>query len=123
MLLAVAGLDKKTITEQTRRLASGDWSRFGADERAALAFARKQAMDATSITAADVEDLVEHLGKERALDVIWWTCHCHYRMAIAETFQLPLEQGNVFDGFLAGESNAEGTNALVAEGTQLTSMK
>ena len=36
MLLAVAGLDPKTVTELTHSLASGDWNRFTASERVAL---------------------------------------------------------------------------------------
>ena len=123
MLLAVAGLDQKTITEQTRSLASGDWSRFPADQRVALAFAQKQARDAASITAGDVQELVQHCGQERALDLIWWACHCYYRMSIAEVFQLPLEQDNVFDGFLAGERNSDGGKTSAPEGGKLSSMK
>jgi hypothetical protein len=122
MLLAVAGLDSKTVTDLTHSLASGDWSRFSASERIALAFARKQARDLTSITARDAKELVEHLGQGRALDLIWWACHCHYRMAIAEAFQLPLEQENVFDGFLATDRISEETSTA-PEGVTLSSMR
>jgi hypothetical protein len=96
MLLAVAGLDQQAVTERTRRLAEGDWSRFSAGERLAFAFARKQATDPASIGDADVSGLVRHFGVERALDVIWWSCRCHYMTRVADAFQLPLERENVF---------------------------
>jgi hypothetical protein len=105
MLLAVAGLDKPGVTEQMRRLASGDWSRFSAAERAAFGFARR--LDVPETAAQDLPALVAHFGRARAVDVVWWGCHCHYMTRVADAFQLPLEHGNVFDGFLPdGEENA-----------------
>src|SRR5437879_4800991 len=103
MLLAVAGLDRDAITERTRLLASGDWSHFSPAERAAFAFARKQAKSPASITSEDVADLVRHFGKERALDVIWWACRCHYMTRVADALQLPLERENVFEGLTPGK--------------------
>src|SRR5262245_14017713 len=102
MRLAVAGLDTETIHERMRRLASGDWSSFTPAERAAFAFARKQAREPASVSGADVDTLVQHFGRERALDVIWWACRGHYMTRVADAFQLPLEAGNVFDGFSPG---------------------
>jgi hypothetical protein len=99
MLLAVAGLDPKAITERTRLLATGDWSRFSPAERAAFAFARKQAKTPWAIGPGDVRTLVRHFGTARALDVIWWSCRCHYMTRVADAFQLPLERDNVFAGF------------------------
>jgi alkylhydroperoxidase family enzyme len=96
MLLAVAGLDDTDIAERTRKLASGDWSSFTPAERAAFHFARKQARAPWSITGADVAELQRQFGAERALDVIWWSCRCHYMTRVADAFQLPLERENVF---------------------------
>jgi hypothetical protein len=101
MLLAVAGLNKEAIAQRCRRLAGGDWSAFKPAERAAFRFARKQARTAAAITEEDFQDLVRHFGPERALDVVWWNCRCHYMTRIADAFQLPLERDNVFDLFLA----------------------
>jgi len=98
MLLAVAGLNDEEIAERTRLLASGDWSSFTPAERAAFHFARKQAKEPWAITAGDVEELTRYFGRERALDVIWWTCRCHYMTRVADGFQLPLERDNVFAG-------------------------
>jgi hypothetical protein len=98
MLLAVAGLDRQAITERTRLLASGDWSKLTPGERAAFAFARKQAKEPSSVNAEDVQTLVRHFGQARALDVVWWSCRCHYMTAVADAFQLPLERDNVFAG-------------------------
>jgi hypothetical protein len=100
MLLAVAGLDKHAITERTQRLASGDWSGFSPAERAAFAFARKQAKGPAAIHAADMQELIQHFGAVRALDVIWWVCRCHYMTRVADGFQLPLERDNVFEGLV-----------------------
>lgn len=96
MLLAVAGLDKTNLDERTRRLASGDWSDFPPGDRAAFAFARKQSKAPWSITASDMQGLIDHFGTERALDVLWWACRCHYMTRVADAFQLPLERENVF---------------------------
>jgi hypothetical protein len=92
MQLAVAGFDQDAIRERTRRLAGGDWSDFTPS-----AFARKLASGGTS--ARDFEDLAAHLGRERAIDVLWWSCQCQYMTLVADAFQLPLETENVFDGF------------------------
>ena len=98
MLLAVAGLDADAVAEREKRLAGGDWSGFSPAERVAFAFVRKQAKSPASVTDADVQELVRHFGKERALDVIWWACRCHYMTRVADGFQLPLERENVFMG-------------------------
>jgi hypothetical protein len=96
MLLAVAGLDKDSLDERTRRLASGDWSTFPAGDRAAFLFARKQAETPWAVTTDDFQILIDHFGLERALDVLWWACRCHYMTRVADGFQLPLERENVF---------------------------
>jgi hypothetical protein len=96
MLLAVAGLDKKALEERTRLLASGDWSSFPAGERAAYFFARKQSKEPWSITASDMQGLIDHFGTERALDALWWACRCHYMTRVADAFQISLERENVF---------------------------
>jgi hypothetical protein len=96
MLLAVAGLDKSSLDERTRRLASGDWSGFAPGDRAAFAFANKLSKAPWSVDDADVCGLVAHFGLERALDVVWWACRCHYMTRVADAFRLPLERENVF---------------------------
>jgi hypothetical protein len=96
MLLAVAGLDEQKIAERTRQLATGDWSVFPPSERAAYLFARKQSKTPWEITDADIQELVDHFGAERALDVIWWACRCHFMTRVADGLQLPLERDNVF---------------------------
>jgi alkylhydroperoxidase family enzyme len=100
MKLAVAGLNESTIAKLRKRLGSGDWSDFPPAERAAFAFARKQAHSPGAVTPRDFQTLVDHFGSERAIDVVWWICQCHYMTRIADAFQLPLESENVFDGFL-----------------------
>lgn len=97
MLLAVAGLDEESLNERTAALASRDWSSFSAADRFAFMLARKQAKTPWLITADDVGGLVEHFGPRRALDVIWWSCRCHYMTRVADAFQLPLERENVFE--------------------------
>ena len=106
MKLAVAGLNENTIADLRRRLADGNWSSFAPAEQAAFAFARKQAPCADAVTPQDFQSLVDQFGSDRALDVVWWICQCHYMTRIADAFQLPLENDNVFDGFLP-EKRAE----------------
>jgi hypothetical protein len=43
-------------------------------ERAAFAFARRQARRPWSISDDDFDGLVRQFGRERALDVVWWAC-------------------------------------------------
>lgn len=96
MLLAVAGLESEKIAERCEKLAGEDWSDFPAAERAAFLFAHKQARTPWDIGAADVQRLIDYYGRERALDIIWWSCRCHYMTRVADGFQLPLERENVF---------------------------
>lgn len=96
MLLAVAGQSPQQIETRTRQLAAGEWSKFSAAEQVAFAFARKQTQTPWAISDADVQSLVQHFGPERAADVIWWSCRCHYMTRVADAFQLPLEKENVF---------------------------
>ena len=98
MLLAVAGLDSNGVAERTQRLASNDWSSFPPGDRAAFLFARKQAEDPASISDKDINELVRYFGVPRTLDIIWWSCRCHYMTRVADAFQLPLERENVFQG-------------------------
>src|SRR3954454_18654349 len=96
MRLAVAGLDETEPEERTRPVASGDWSSCPPGERAAFFFARKQSRDPWSINDADMQGLIDHFGIERALDVLWWACRCHYMTRVADAFQIPLERENAF---------------------------
>jgi hypothetical protein len=101
MQLAVAGLGMGDIKDRTTRLASGDWSGFTPAEQVAFAFARKLATS-SAVSTEDFGRLADHFGKERAVDVVWWACRCHYMTCVADAFQLPLEKENVFDGFTPG---------------------
>jgi hypothetical protein len=96
MLLAVAGLDEDEIGERTRRLASGDWSSFTLAERAAWDFTRRLAAGGDAAGPRDFARLSRYFGPDRALDVLWWACRCHYMTRVADAFQLPLESENVF---------------------------
>lgn len=96
MLLAVAGLDNKAIAERTQKLADGDWSSFPVAQRVAYNYARKMTKEPWAITDGDIAQLQKYFGVDRALDVIWWACRCHYMTRVADAFQLPLERDNVF---------------------------
>jgi len=100
MALAVAGLDQKGIDKRVQQLASGDWRGFSPAERVAFRFANKHARNPASVEPEDILQLVRHFGPERALDIIWWACRCHYMTCVSDALQLPLEEQNVFDGFL-----------------------
>jgi alkylhydroperoxidase family enzyme len=99
MLLEVAGLGKDDIRQRTARLAGGDWSGFPPAERAAFAFARKLTDTPWEVDDADVRNLVDRFGLERAIDVIWWSSRCQFMTKISDAFQLQLERENVFADF------------------------
>jgi alkylhydroperoxidase family enzyme len=96
MLLAVAGLDEVGLKEREETLASGDWSSFKPDERAGLLFARKLTRTPWAVRQADIDLLTAHLGREHALDSVWYICWCNYMTRVADAFQIPLERENVF---------------------------
>ena len=116
MLLAVAGLDTSALDERTRRLASGDWSSFPPGDRAAFRFARKQSREPWSITAEDMNRLIDHFGTERTLDILFWACRCHYMTRVADAFQIPLERENVFKDIQPPKE--KGTQPPKEKGTQ-----
>jgi alkylhydroperoxidase family enzyme len=95
MSLAVAGQTPEQIKERTRRLAD-DWSAFTPAERQAFALACQLSRDPKAVTAADRAALVKTFGAERAVDIIWHASWCNYMTRVADAFQLPLEQENVF---------------------------
>jgi hypothetical protein len=107
MLLAVAGLSKNAVNERILRLAGADWFSFTAAERAAYRFVHKQTLEPAAISDRDVQSLVRCFGSDRALDVIWWSCRCHYMTCVSDAFQLPLERANVFDGFISGADDED----------------
>jgi alkylhydroperoxidase family enzyme len=96
MLLAVAGLNELTLKERVTKLASGNWSSFPPNERAGLFLAHKLTRTPWAIRHADIDTLTAHLGRERALDAIWYICWCNYMTRVADAFQIPLEPENVF---------------------------
>lgn len=96
MLLEVAGLDKKTIAERTRKLASDDWSAFPPAEQRAYAYARKLSKAPWTLTSDDYRILENDLGSAQAMSTFWWLCRGLYMTRISDGFQLPLERDNVF---------------------------
>jgi alkylhydroperoxidase family enzyme len=96
MLLAVAGLTDDEVRERTKRLAAGDWSGFAPAERQALAFAAQLSKRPAGVTDADVRELADTFGPERAVDLIWYASWVNFMTRFADAFQLPLERDNVF---------------------------
>ena len=96
MLLAVAGLDELGLKERVSKLSGNDWSSFEPKERAGLHFARKLTRTPWAVHKADIDTLTAHLGREHAVDTIWYLCWCNYMTRVADAFQIPLERENVF---------------------------
>jgi hypothetical protein len=96
MLLAVAGLKEQGVNERVAKLAGGDWSSFPAPERAGLLFAHKLTRRPWTVRPTDLDILTAYLGRERALDTVWYVCWCNYMTRVADAFQIPLEAENVF---------------------------
>jgi len=100
MLLAVAGLDQNEVAKRAGQLASADWAGVPPAERAAFAFARKMSITPWAASEEDFRTLERHFGTYRALDVAWWSARCQYMTRVADSFQLPLERENVFQGLM-----------------------
>jgi alkylhydroperoxidase family enzyme len=98
MSLAVAGLKDDEIKQRTMKLAEGDWDGFAPAERQAFAFAAKLSKQPSSVTDADVKDLVATFGRDRAMDLIWYSSWVNFMTRVADAFQFPLERENVFAG-------------------------
>src|SRR5262245_61032139 len=96
MGLAVAGLKQDQIQELTQKLAKGDWTVFPPAQRVALQFAHKFAKEPAAVTDKDIGAIVDVFGADRALDLIWYNAWCNYMTRVADAFQFPLEQENVF---------------------------
>lgn len=96
MLLAVAGLKEADIKKRTRNLAEGDWSEFTPAEQLAFRFGHRLAREPAAITDTEIRSLTDAFGRDRAIDIIWYGSWCNYMTRIADAFQLPLEQENVF---------------------------
>jgi hypothetical protein len=94
MILAVAGMKPEEVKQTTCQLAAGTGA--SVQELAALAFARKQALN-PRVSDADLAQLERHFGRDRMWQVIWWASRCHYMTRVADAFQLPLEDGNPFE--------------------------
>jgi hypothetical protein len=95
MLLAVAGLKAEEIKQRAQKLG-GDWSGFPPAEALAFGFACKLTKEPSAVSDQDVKGLAATFGVRRAVDVIWYTAWCNYMTRVADAFQLPLEQDNVF---------------------------
>lgn len=92
----VAGLTTSEIAQRSRLLAGDDWSSFSPAEQHAFAFARKLTKAPWSIASADIAELSQDFGPDRALIVLLNASRYHYMTRISNGFQLTLERDNVF---------------------------
>ncbi len=107
MLLEVAGLDKPSVKEHTRRLASDDWSAFPPAEQRAFALARKLTRTPWRLSPADYRTLENDLGPKAAMATFWWLCRGLYMTRVSDGFQLPLERENVFAEYATKSSTQD----------------
>jgi alkylhydroperoxidase family enzyme len=56
-------------TQDWQDLKAGNYSRFGANEQAALDFADKLTRDLTQVNDADIQALKQHFSDEQVLDL------------------------------------------------------
>lgn len=108
MLLAVAGLKDEEVKQRTMKLATGDWGAFAPAERQALAFAAKLSKHPASVSDVDVRELAETFGRDRAIDLIWYSSWVNFMTRVADAFQFPLERENVFAGPAPKKSESTG---------------
>lgn len=96
MLLAVAGLDSLQIEALTQTLAVGDLSQLPAAEALAYRWAYRLTKSPGELTRQDRDELRAVFGASRAADLVWYISWCNYMTRVADAFQLPLEEENVF---------------------------
>lgn len=96
MLLAVAGLTPSEIETRSQAITSGQWEEFTPAEQLAFTFARKLTVTPGRVDQADLESMSATFGPSRAVDIVWYVAWCNYMTRVADAFQLPLEQDNVF---------------------------
>jgi len=92
----VAGLDQDQIAKRSEVLAGNDWSMFTPAQQHALAFGRKLTKTPWAVTRADMDQLREGLGQQRALFMALQASRYNYMTRISNGFQLTLESTNVF---------------------------
>lgn len=96
MLLAVAGLDSLQIEALTQTLAVGDLSQLPAAEGLAYQWSYRLTKSPQELVARDRDELRRVFGAARATDLVWYISWCNYMTRVADAFQLPLEEENVF---------------------------
>lgn len=99
MLMEVGGLKSDEIAKRTRRMADGDWSEFSPAEQAAFSLASVMTHAPWAVTDADLTRAQVALGRERALDAVWWIARCQFMTKVSDAFQLSLERDNAFKDF------------------------
>ena len=104
MLLEVAGLDKNSIADRTRRLAGADWSAFPPREQRAYAYARKLSKTPWDLTPAEYRELEMDFSPKVGMATFWWLCRGLYMTRVSDGLQLPLENENVFQDHSAKKS-------------------
>lgn len=115
MLLEVAGLSPEEVARRTQQLASSDWSAFPPAQQRAFAYARKLSETPWELTRADYATLERDWGPATALATFWWLCRGLYMTRVSDGFQLPLEEDNVFQDFVASAPAAGPTPLPTAD--------
>jgi len=96
MLLAVAGLDTLQVAALRQTLASGGIAQLPPAEGLAYSWAYRLTKSPEELTAQDRDELRAVFGGARATDLVWYIAWCNYMTRVADAFQLPLEEENVF---------------------------
>lgn len=119
----VAGLSKDEIATRSRLLAGNDWSSFPVREQHAYAFARKLTSEPWAVSDADVAQLKDDFGTDKAMLVLLNASRYHYMTRISNGFQLTLERDNVFYEFYNVASAAAPQAAIESPNVPLTSVE
>ncbi len=99
MLLEVGGLDRQQLLARTRSIAEGNWANFSPGEQQAFSVAAKMTARPWDFSDQDWDSLSGTLGTDRSIDVLWWIARCQFMTKVSDTFQIQLEDTNVFRDF------------------------
>jgi alkylhydroperoxidase family enzyme len=90
---AAADLLRAGLNEAEIRQLAGDWETLPSDKRIALRFARKLTCDGSSVTDAEVMQLVSRYGERQVVAMVLLLAHANFQDRLILALGLPPESG------------------------------
>jgi hypothetical protein len=90
---ALADLRRAGVDEDGIRALTEDQDSLPADEQAALSFARKLTLAASTVTDAEVSRLMERYGQQQVVALVQLVAHANFQDRLLLALDVPVEQG------------------------------